>query len=1616
MKPFSARALMKAAPLLMAAAFIVFAFGAGAAQNAQKEKEPAVYVKESTKAADTFELARRMERLKEWHKAADAYQEILEDPRCADSVVPTVFDTEQRPLKYEGFGLAVRDRLCAWPLEGLTVYRARFEPAAAALLQKAGSTGGELLREVLNRYFVTVSAVEAAIRLIDLSLEAGDFAEAAWIGDLLLQKHPGLEAQRPAVLFRTAIAHHLAGAAALAAARLEELKKAYPTAWGTVAGRDVNLVEALQSVLQSRPPTATAGSSDSWRTFGGDATRNLLTAGGGKAGARVYSIAFPPPAMAGLNEQQKQQRLAALAAERSLGLTTGVMPAVDRGEMFFQNGERIWAVHLESGVPLALWQQTYPHTSGQFTLPTAVLAAMTGMIMRNDAYGGAGGGGTPAQQHTITVTDDAVLAVMGRPASIISPYFAAGMAGGASSSRLVCLDRATGQLRWMVDPSGIGSAGGAYFSGAPLVVGDNVFVIARTLTNTEESCQLVCYRVDSGALRWSCFVASAPTGTPYWGGAYARSTLDTVSHLSFAGGRVFVLTNLGAVAAVDAASGRTAWMCVYGRDPAMAARMNQMRGVWIGGVMPAGPAATSREAIKPWEPGAPLVHEGKVFVLPLDGLYIHIYDAGTGQELKRIPRRLEYRDQTFRATMLLAVNGSTMLLSMGCDPEAPREHVGGDCLFVLDWQKAAMKEHGTGRIDEQAVLYVAPHERVWGRPFVTATHAYVPTRTALCIMDLQRKRIVERVPPGGGQWPEDQGPGNVVVTQNHLVIAGAANVSVYTDLHEVQQKYLAAIAADPANLDARLVYAELMFNARQTAEAAAAIDQTIQLLGGAGKMRSGPARDRVFADCLLFAQKLSAAGGAANIAMAEKFYDRAASAADTPAQHVSYRMSRAKHIETMREEFSPDYAMAVRLYQEVIADARMRRVTLGGEEGSAIVQAGRVAEAAIDRIVGRRGASLYQPFEQEAAARLKELLSVERGDPARLLELAETYPNATATAATAMTRAAEEYDRQGRPREASQVLKRLYWKYSSRFSAEEKTRLLESMARNCLRWGNESGALGRLERIASAGDATLSAPLPLRDGRELAAGGKPVRTAKAAVEALRRMLHEQSQPALPDVRLPPLLSMQERLARKVQPPAFAAPTEQATVAGVQAVVAPPDRHGPGARFDRLVAWAENRLLCYSAPEHRLEWSSDVLSQQPAALYWRDDRLLLWTDDQIVMLDGNRGSVVWKSALTALPVLEVVHADMMGEQLAARSDAKPAPDAGRARVEARQVVELRGNVLIADAAGLNMAAAGLPVAAGAPDGRERIARVRVLTDRVMVLTSAARTFALAIGDGALLWQTRLASGRTVQEMLCTEDFAAVRLAETGAVWFVVLDCYTGQQVLRKVFRAQEGPLPLAMALSPEGTLVWTTQQTIAARDLYEPGESPSWEQRSQNRNYNVSGAPAPIVIRGHDVLVLCDGGRFIERRHLRTGEIIGNPLNTNSRDAGVVMCPIGSRLYVISASSLLTYHLDDSASPCEAKLAPGVRALPADAMITGTHTILPALLTETAADQPATYVLQAFSRAMVKSIDGRMTESARQEHCYQFVEPAKVKTWAAVTGGIYYLSGEDKLYFLRGNAP
>src|SRR4051812_32346325 len=216
---------------------------------AGKDGQEGVFVRDSALAVEKFALAQKMERLKEWDKSADLYQEILD--KYADRVVPSQVDKDNKIYQYTSVVKGVQEQLAKWPQEGRDVYRARYEATAQQMLENARRGDLFTLNQILARYFITDAAKNAGIRLIDLNLERGEFLAAARLGDQLVERHPALVAERAAVMYRTALAYHMAKDDTRAADRLARLRRDHPKDLGTVRGKEVVLADSLAAELQT---------------------------------------------------------------------------------------------------------------------------------------------------------------------------------------------------------------------------------------------------------------------------------------------------------------------------------------------------------------------------------------------------------------------------------------------------------------------------------------------------------------------------------------------------------------------------------------------------------------------------------------------------------------------------------------------------------------------------------------------------------------------------------------------------------------------------------------------------------------------------------------------------------------------------------------------------------------------------------------------------------------------------------------------------------------------------------------------------------------------------------------------------------------------------------------------------------------------------------------------------------------------------------------------------------------------------------------------------------------------------------------------------------------------
>jgi outer membrane protein assembly factor BamB/tetratricopeptide (TPR) repeat protein len=1347
------------------------------------------------------------------------------------------------------------------------------------------------------------------------------------------------------------------------------------------------LVDSLADELAQPAPVATGSTSDSYVTFGGDATRDRILAVSGTPGAHLYSIQLSKPTrVSGPQAQIWDQRY---KQDVQNGMTLGVVPVVDRGDLFFQDGERIYGLNLESGVPLPGWLQSHgPDHDGAYALPNVSGSART-------------------HQLTLTVTDRAVLAVMGQQDPIRMQM---GL-GEPGETRLVCLDRETGKENWVVAPNQFKqqSLKQVQFSGSPLVVGDSVFIVGSASKQAGfEDCIVMCFDLSNGTMRWNVPVASASTVAAAWAGFNPNFLLPiNETHLAYANGRVYVQTNRGAVAALDAYNGTIDWLDIYQRN--QQAMMNPAFNPMVFG----GGGQFQQTGVKPWAFNPVIVSQGMVFTLPLEGKHLLIYDAASGQEFKRIDlsdlaQRVKGADaatgESDQFDVLVGVEGDKLLLA------------GAKTLVLLNW-----KTYDEDKFKDEMFFWVeSTPTPIRGRPLLTANSVYVPAEDRLYHMQIKTGVITDTHPDYPRTWDEGEGPGNVLVTSDHTIIAGTDAVDVYTDLAVAKRKLDREVAEAPNDPQPRLRYAEIMYAAGDYDTSVAKLDEAIQRLGGPDAMPPGRGRDRVFNDALTFAQRLKADERPEARKRVESLFDRANQAALTPEQKVQYRIARGKFDE-LRNEL-PD---AIKLYQEVLADPAMRAVPLPDQVNNTPTSADVVARKQIADLIAR-DPQLYEPFERLAADALKA--AQETNDPAKLLEVALEYPNAS-VATKASLAAADAYEAAGDVRAARHVLSEIYFERNQK--SPEWPRILEAMARTDPRTAAHMLAQG----VEQLNNPQLAKPLKLADGQEIPAG-TPF---SVALEKVRKFAYQQQDRTLSTFAMPIPQPQQE------YPKPFRANIP--LIENVDALVVPLRDF---ARPDRVVTWSATgtpSLSVYPAGATKAVASSSQITDRPLGCAWVDNDLLVWTPTQVALLKGDGADLAWRMDISRLAAIEVVATDQGGPE--AQPEANNNVNINRINGRFRGgVIVNGGRVILRNGAFVPAAALGAPAAKPVHEGPEQIDTVVPVGDRVLLGTTTGRVVSLETANGRLAWQTRL-SDRPVDRLLADGDFTVIKAEDDTNVRLAVLDTFTGHVRGTKTWQRDSNSFPQNLALSPDGTLVYTLPDRICLKDLYKP-----WDQRGIERlsgpgqwSFNGLTAPDQLVIAEGRILALTDssgdgvrpGEKFVRLYSLETGEPImlnfndgqqvEKALSVGSKSPDVTLRVVGPRVYMVAPDAAICYNLDKPDDHYQMFDQESEKMSVQTSFIGKDYVVL--LSPATAPPPPApdpnapagaaapqapavavspTWNLYAFRRQIING--GK--ESGVMDYSLPITDPAGItSTWQPMDGGLAYLSADKKLHMLLG---
>jgi hypothetical protein len=476
---------------------------------AQEPPAPSdVFVEDSPEAAQALAALAAMESQRagtgQWRRAAITCQEIRQ--RYGSKLLRL----DQN--RYTSVATHLAARIRTWPAEGLAQYEALLEPQARHLLAQARARPDlPQLLKVADDYVCTPSGTAAADLAADLALEAGRFDLAASVWSDLLQA-PQPDPLRTNFSLKLLACHVLAGRGIEAESLAAQILAGAADQQVTWQGRPQPVSQVAHDLLAHQPPS----------------TRPLrptpITWPAGAPGPETQ------PAPAGLNPEVLLWSFPTAHHQDAAPARFAPLPVVCGDRVYVQGPFQAWALDLDSGT--AVWTYTAPSprpTQGD-------MPSITALPSRPALAGGR------------------LYACFGPPSADSSE---------PPSSTLVCLDAATGQELWGVNPDESDPAGqDLRLDPCPLYYDGQLYVVARRPTSARlQAAYLLQLDAATGRLIWRTHIGSAPVRRP--------ADLQIAALATAADDVVYVHSNGGTVAALTAHNGQVRWLYRYDRpEPA----------------------------------------------------------------------------------------------------------------------------------------------------------------------------------------------------------------------------------------------------------------------------------------------------------------------------------------------------------------------------------------------------------------------------------------------------------------------------------------------------------------------------------------------------------------------------------------------------------------------------------------------------------------------------------------------------------------------------------------------------------------------------------------------------------------------------------------------------------------------------------------------------------------------------------------------------------------------------------------------------------------------------------------------------------------------------------------
>lgn len=643
---------------------------------------------------DLQELVERLDRAHQLEAdnpdiAYSMYLEILPElQEILDEAPNRVIEVErERALEslFQGVATRILSIYRALSPLALRAYGELFETPTRTALERA-QTDAELF-DLMRLHPLTTASMDAAARLGDRAFETGAIADALAFYNTAIRNAPNAAAVPDALLYRAAVASALSNDREGMLQRAFELDARGQAPLAADARTTPSLSQS-RNASDARIPDA---------VMGGNNLHTWVSPVDALPGKLLLEHQIPVEAVREQPRRATGDLLLELNGgrrpERGPGPEAPFFPVLSGDAVYASSGSEVFGWDIESGrkvfaarAPRQIgWADSdHPIYYGPTIVGNRLYASMLSRIRRGEAY-------------------DTI------PIRVEMPQ-----------RKVYAFDLGTGKLLYELGGAPLkqpkecrlGS-----FPYPPIVVGDRLLALCVLV---EESVKIyVCaFEMQRGEMLWSTWLASGTVETTMFG-EFAREPF--AHQLAAKDGVVYAASGLGAVAAVDVATGQILWESTYEPIP-----IEKPRGYF----------PTYRDL--GWHAAPPMLSGDCLVVAPVDSEFLYAYERNTGELL--------WRNARGQMTDLVGIDGGRVAAHSKSEA------------FCFD-------------LEQGRLLWKTPlGGRPTGRGALAGGKLYVPLRGSLAAFDLFSRDGLKLSNRPLGFDP----PGNLVVSERYLLFAGDA--------------------------------------------------------------------------------------------------------------------------------------------------------------------------------------------------------------------------------------------------------------------------------------------------------------------------------------------------------------------------------------------------------------------------------------------------------------------------------------------------------------------------------------------------------------------------------------------------------------------------------------------------------------------------------------------------------------------------------------------------------------------------------------------------------------------------------------------------------------------------